>query len=106
MAKSSDAPSSRREFWQRLIAQHTQSGLSIRAFCQLHQVAEHSFYFWRKRLGSEGATVRFALVAPTGSATAPVPLELLLASGHRLRIAPGVDPATLRTVLDVLAVGA
>jgi hypothetical protein len=39
-------------------------------------------------------------------ANAPVtkgpPVELILASGERLRIAPGADAATLRTVLNVL----
>jgi hypothetical protein len=30
------------------------------------------------------------------------PIELVLASGDRLRIAPGADAATLRTVLSVL----
>jgi hypothetical protein len=29
-------------------------------------------------------------------------LELVLATGERLRIGAGVDPATLRTVLEVL----
>jgi hypothetical protein len=60
------------------------------------------FYNWRKRLcGSE--PVRFALV----DARAPVtkdslPVELILTSGDRLRVVPGVDEATLRTVLSVL----
>ena len=34
--------------------------------------------------------------------TAEVALELVLATGERLRIGNGVDTATLRTVLDVL----
>ena len=33
---------------------------------------------------------------------AEVALELVLATGERLRISAGVDAATLRTVLDVL----
>ena len=47
--------------------------------------------------------MRFTFV----EAQAPVtrdnsPVELILASGDRLRIAPGADEATLRTVLNVL----
>jgi hypothetical protein len=34
--------------------------------------------------------------------TAEAVLELVLATGERLRIAPGVDTSTLRAVLDVL----
>jgi hypothetical protein len=34
--------------------------------------------------------------------TAEAPLELVFATGERLRIGPGVDITTLRAVLDVL----
>jgi hypothetical protein len=49
--------------------------------------------------------VRFALVersARRQERTAEAALELLLATGERLRIGPGVDKTTLRTVLDAL----
>jgi hypothetical protein len=49
--------------------------------------------------------VRFALVersARRQERSAEAKLELVLASGERLRIGVGVDPATLRAVLDVL----
>ena len=35
-------------------------------------------------------------------ASAKPPLELVLATGERLRIGPGVDVTTLRAVLDLL----
>ena len=49
--------------------------------------------------------MRFALVdrsARRQERTAEAALELMLASGERLRISPGVDIMTLRTVLEVL----
>jgi hypothetical protein len=49
--------------------------------------------------------VRFALVersARRPERMAEAGLELVLASGERLRIGSGVDTATLRAVLDVL----
>ena len=47
--------------------------------------------------------VRFALVDASSSGSDRfAPLELILASGDRLRIAPGADAATLRAVLNVL----
>jgi hypothetical protein len=49
--------------------------------------------------------VRFALVergARRQERTAEPSLELVFATGERLRIGPGVDITTLRTVLDVL----
>jgi|SRR4051794_38756398 transposase-like protein len=100
--KTSDAGSARNKRWQELIRQHSQSKLSVNAFCREHGVSDQSFYNWRKRLsGSE--PVRFALVqggVPVTNDSAPV--ELILACGDHLRIAPGIDAATLRTVLSVL----
>jgi len=85
-----------------LIRQHGQSKLSVSAFCREHGVSDQSFYNWRKRL-SGNEPVRFALVevnAPVRKESLPV--ELILASGDRLRIASGTDAVTLRTVLQVL----
>jgi hypothetical protein len=74
----------------------------VSAFCREHGVSDQSFYNWRKRLSSN-EPVRFALVegnVPVTNGNAP--LELILASGDRLHIAPGTDAGTLRTVLNVL----
>lgn len=92
----------RRQFWRKLIAQQEQSGLSVRAFSKQHRTSEHSFYQWRKRLAAR-LPVKFALVETNRSAPAAVAaVEVVLASGERLRIAPGIDAATLRLVLSVL----
>jgi transposase-like protein len=92
----------RRQLWRKLIAQHEQSGQSVRAFCQRHRTSEHSFYQWRKRL-AEQPPMKFALVESIRSAPAAVAaVELILVSGERLRIAPGVEADTLRLVLSVL----
>jgi transposase-like protein len=97
-----EAVSTRQKKWAELIPQHGQSKLSVSAFCREHGVSDQSFYTWRKRLsGSE--PVRFALVEANAPVTkAEAPIELILTSGDRLRIAPGADAATLRTVLNVL----
>jgi hypothetical protein len=76
----------------------------VKQFCNEQGLTERSFYAWRKRLQEQGP-VRFALVercARGQERTAEPALELVLARGERLRIAPGVDISTLRTVLDVL----
>ena len=100
--RSTKSGNSRQKFWQDLIARQEQSGLGVRAFCVQQGVTEQSFYGWKKRLAAE-SVVRFALVETGGSSGQPAAaLELELASGERLRIGPGVDGATLRTVLAVL----
>jgi hypothetical protein len=94
----------RSEYWRERIAQQQHSGLSVHQFCQEQRLTEQAFYAWRKRLQSQ-QPMRFALVE-----TGPVPgqparetgLELVLATGERLRISAGVDPTVLRTVLAVL----
>jgi len=78
--------------------------MSVQRFCDAQGLTEQSFYQWRKRL-REQQPMRFALVE-TGTArrqTATEPdLELVLASGERLRIGSGVDPVALRRVLEAL----
>jgi Transposase len=101
-SKPSLKPAERREFWAQLVQQQEQSSLPVSVFCQQNEVPEQSFYTWRKRLREESASVSFSLVQMPGQDAPLVPLELVLASGHRLRIGVGVDGATLRTVLDVL----
>jgi hypothetical protein len=103
LSKGSNGHSDRQERWKAIIAEQKHSGQSVRSFCQGREVAEQSFYYWRKQLGVEPAPVRFALVE-TGEPAArdSAALELVLRSGHRLRIGAGVDAAALRTVLRVV----
>jgi hypothetical protein len=90
--------------WAERIAAQQRSGITVKQFCKENGLTEYSFYAWRKRLQQSGP-VRFALVERSPRrqerTTEPV-LELVLATGERLRIGAGVDITTLRTVLDVL----
>ncbi len=90
--------------WAERIAAQQRSGMSVKQFCKEQGLTEYSFYAWRKRLHESGPA-RFALVersARRQECTAQPLLELVLATGDRLRIGTGVDAATLRIVLDVL----
>ena len=92
------------EEWAQRISEQQRSGISVKQFCKEHGLTEYSFYAWRRRL-RENKSVRFALVERRGvRQEAPTEgfLELVLASGERLRIGAAVDGATLRTVLGVL----
>ena len=90
----------RRELWRQRIAEQENSGQSIRAYCRERELKEHAFYGWRGRLRKQNTPVRFALVETKPTVETPLPLELLLASGDRLRIP--CDAATLKLVLTVL----
>ena len=90
--------------WAERIAAQQRSGMSVKQFCKDRGLTEYSFYAWRKRL-QESGPVRFALVEKSvrrQERTAEPALEVVLATGERLRIGSGIDIATLRTVLDVL----
>ncbi len=90
--------------WAERIAAQQRSGISVKQFCKEQGLTEYSFYAWRKRLQEKGL-VRFALVERSvrrQERTAEAALELVLATGERLRIGTGVDTATLRAVVDVL----
>src|SRR5580658_2366321 len=98
----SKTQAARREFWRQLIAAQQQSGMSVRGFCQQRRTSEYSFYHWRKRL-AEQLPMKFALVETSQSSPAAVAvLEVILTSGERLRIVPGIDAFTLRQMLSVL----
>ena len=100
--RSVEAGATSEKKWTELIRQQRQSGLSISLFCRNRGFSDQAFYYWRKRL-SVREPVRFALVAAGAATTSdPAPIELLLASGDRLRIAAGTDALTLRTVLNLL----
>jgi transposase-like protein len=110
MSKGQPRDPRKERSWRQLLKRWQRSGLSIRAFCQQHHCSEPSFYAWRRILeqrdrqtSTAPAPVTFVPLqihqaAPAQDAT----LELLLATGRRLRIPPGCSAALLRLVLDVL----
>ncbi len=89
--------------WAERIAAQQRSGITVKQFCKERGLTEYSFYAWRKRLQEKGPV--FALVersARRQDRTVEAVLELVLATGARMRIGAGGDAATLRTVLDAL----
>ena len=95
---------SKADQWAERIATRQRSGISVKQFCKEQGLTEYYFYAWRTRL-QEAGPVRFALVdrrSRRQERAGEAALELVLATGERLRIGVGVDAATLRTVLDVL----
>jgi hypothetical protein len=97
-------------FWRAAIREAARSGVSIREFCRRRQLKECQFYWWQRRHSMKRRTTAkgrpqrprgqasFALVSEEPGAN-DAGIELVLAGGRRLRIARGVDEATLRAVL-------
>jgi hypothetical protein len=92
------------ELWRNRIDAQRASGQSVRVWCQANDAREHSFYWWRARLGLSPARRRsrrrskpiaFAQVVVDAAATKLTPvaeaLRLRLA-GERELILPGSMP--------------
>ncbi len=112
------------KYWRRLLRQWQRSGLTGRDFCSQQGLSEPSFYAWRHEIArrdqeqekpSQRATrpqakataadlplptlVRVAVAAADPKSAA---LEVVVAGGRRVRVAPGFDAQLLRQLLQVL----
>src|SRR5262249_20863693 len=95
------------QFWRRLLRLWQRSGLSVRAFCEQHDLSQPSFYAWRRTLAQRDAqAITFVpvevLPEPLPPESQAAGLELVLAGGRLLRIGPAFDEPTLRRLLALL----
>ena len=107
----------RRQFWEMAIETWKNSGLSISKFCEAEGLSEGTFYGWRRRLSndqSQESKQSKLKPAPFIEVSMPKPalslsngndhaaIELLLSSGHTLRIRSSADSKTLSNVISAL----
>ncbi len=100
------------QFWRDVMTRWRDSGLSIRAFCRRHRLAEPSFYFWRRALSerqppvlptaNEAAVTFVPLTVRSEPLVADTTVEVILANGRRLRLPVGVAAAVVRELVAVL----
>jgi hypothetical protein len=99
-------PDPRKEqHWRRLVRLWKNSGLTVKHFCARHQLAQPTFYAWRRvlhrRAAEKAAFVPVQVLADAVADRASA-LEVVLAGGRTVRVAPRFDAATLRQLLAVL----
>jgi transposase len=98
--------------WADRVERWERSGLRAEVFAARERIKAKRLTWWRWSLRSSSATavagrapMRFLpvrVVETAGSATSSVaPLEIVLPNGRVVRVAPGVDPATLERVLAI-----
>ena len=93
----------RREYWAKTIADQEASGLGVEAFCRERGVCKASFYPWRRRLRSVPAqAVSFARIETKPATESESVLELIFATGERLRIGKGADANLLQSIVVAL----
>ena len=110
------------QVWARRLERYRASGSTIAKFCQSENVAEHTFYYWTRRLrsaasrltpvggrtGSNGPRTRTDRVLypnpasqSTLAATAPATIQLSIGSGVRISI-PANCTEALRCIVSSL----
>jgi hypothetical protein len=122
MAQHSARDLVKERFWRRILRLWRQTRpASVRGFCVEQGVTEALFYAWRRTITDRDRQRRnssrplpvhqadgqplFVPVAALPSTTAactPAALELVLGSGHVVRVPAGFDAAALRQLLAVL----
>lgn len=102
----------RERLWRRHLKQQQSSGLTVRAFCSLHQLKETSFFFWKKEIAKRDREAATAAPTPAFMSVSIVdspasrretPIEIRLADGPYLRVRSGCDRGLLADVLAMLA---
>ena len=117
MAKISRDPV-REQHWRERVTAWAASGLSIRAFCDQHQLTETTFQHWRRELRERDAASSRPPSSPAGSpavvavtvlpaaelaaSSAMFAVEVRCPSGHVVSL-PNGDAATLRHLFAALA---
>jgi len=98
--------SNRQPFWQRVMEARRESGVSVAAFCRQEGLSEGAYYYWHRKLSGriskpdeKSPPAFLEVVVPRGN---PVALELVLSSGHTLRINSAIDTKRLSQVLSAV----
>ena len=107
MANSQRDPE-RERFWREVVKRQASSGLSVREFCRREQLAETSFFSWRRTIRqrdgeqqpSEQPAFVPAVVASTSSGDTSIVLEL--ASGSVLKLPETIPAERLADLVHAL----
>jgi hypothetical protein len=91
------------EFWREAVRRHAASGQTVREFCDDEGLSLSSFSRWRGKLAKEGPVMLPLEVVGDGPGL-PVGshFEVLLRSGHHLRVPANFDAAALARLVAAL----
>ena len=103
------------QLWREQVTSWQRSGLSIRQYCQQHQLNEPNFYAWRRELARRdevGGISSKSVQRPKPLSVTWMPLtvepstvpvvEVQLPTGAILRVPAGVESVTLERILTAL----
>jgi hypothetical protein len=94
--------------WRELVSEQSQSGQTVKAFCQDRGLRDWLFYEWKKRLG-ESEVEKFVEVRVRRAEERALPapgysraIEIRLSKGRSLLVEPGFEAGHLRALPAVL----
>ena len=116
MGRLGSTTSRRARQMHRVLARWERSGLKLREFGERHGIPLSTLTWWRqvfrragepvntapKRVPASDAVVFTEVPRPATVPTTPPVLEIVLRSGHVLRVPAGADTDTLQRVLQAL----
>lgn len=101
--------------WAEIIKRHTNSGLSIRQWCQEHEISTTQFYYWLRVIREESLIkagtlavtrqAQFVEVKPsveTSRSNHDAICAVLRSNGNEIEILNGANPNTLEIILKIL----
>jgi transposase len=105
MALGKSRDPKKESFWRRMVRRQAGSVLSVRGWCEKHDLREATFYWWRAELGRRDAqepTFVPVRVTEDGAPQHEGWIEIILAGGRQVRVSGRVDRAMLADVVAVL----
>ena len=107
MANSQRDPQ-RERFWRETIGRQAASDLNVREFCRREQLAETSFFAWRRTIrqrdGEHQPSEQPAFVPAVVTSTSPGDTSIILelASGRALKLPESISAARLAELVHAL----
>jgi hypothetical protein len=94
----------KREYWKRHIDSWQTSGLSQSEYCRQHDLKDHLFFYWKRRIVKPETTAKFVSlnlgsISEKGVPQPACPLRLVVSNGLKVEVDAGFDPQLLRQLI-------
>ena len=107
MANSQRDPE-RERFWREVVKRQAASGVSVREFCRREQLAETSFFAWRRTIRKRDGEVKsndgpaFVPAVVTSTSPSDTSIILELTSGTALKLPESISATRLAELVHAL----
>lgn len=99
--------SAKAEFWQQVLEEHSQSNLSVSAFCAQRALSAQSFYQWKRKLQpctiprSSPSLIPVRIV-PSSPPVASRAIQVMTPSGYAIRFDSSLEPSQLAHLIEAI----